>query len=101
MIHFPWLRLLFPAAQISVMADASQGVTTPTWDQSTPGRGSWSLRLPAWSDPIGTVNVSGPELLRLAAQSDPLARVAQFSTVVDQVQAAVLQRDEAELRSRW
>ena len=87
-IHFPWLRQLFPAAQISVIADASQGVTTPTWDQSTPGRGSWSLRLPAWSDPIGTVNVSGPELLRLAAQSDPLARVAQFSTVVDQVQAA-------------
>jgi hypothetical protein len=86
-IHFPWLRQLFPAAQISVMADASQGVTTPNWDQSTPGRGSWSLRLPAWSDPIGTVNVSGPELLRLAAQSDPLSRVAQFTTTVDQVQA--------------
>ncbi len=87
-IHFPWLRQLFPAAQIHVLADASQGVTTPTWDQSTPGRGSWSLRLPAWSKKIGLVNISGSELLRLAAQSDPSARVAQFTTVVDQVQAA-------------
>lgn len=87
-IHFPWLRRLYPAAQMNVLADASQGVTTPTWDASTPGRGSWLLRLPAWADPIGVVNVSGPELLRLAAQSDPLARVAQFTTVADQVQAA-------------
>jgi hypothetical protein len=87
-IHFPWLRQLFPAAQINVLADASQGVTTPTWDQSTPGRGSWSLQLPPWAKKIGLVNISGPELLRLAAQSDPLARVAQFTTVVDQEQVA-------------
>ena len=87
-IQFPWLRQLYPLAQINVLADASQGVTTPTWDQSTPGRGSWSLRLPAWADSIGMVNISGSELLRLAAQSDPLAKVAQFTTVADQVQAA-------------
>ena len=100
-IHFPWLRQLFPAAQISVMADASQGVTTPTWDQSTPGRGSWSLRLPAWSDPIGTVNVSGPELLRLAAQSDPLVAGGAVHHGGRSGAGRLLRRDEAELRSRW
>jgi hypothetical protein len=87
-IHFPWLRQMFPAAQVFVLADASQGVTTPTWDQSTPGRGSWSLQLPPWSNDIGLVNISGPELLRLAAQSDPSTRVAQFTTVADREQAA-------------
>ena len=89
-IQFPWLRNLYRPAKIDlfVLADSSQGVTTPNWDQSSPGRGSWSLSLPAWADSIGLVNISGLELLRLAAQSDPSAKVAQFTTVSDHVQAA-------------
>ncbi|MBK7060456.1 MAG: hypothetical protein IPH51_08080 [Rubrivivax sp.] len=82
-INFPWVRTLFPAAQMRVLADASQGVTTPNWDQGTPGRGSWQVQLPPWAINMNPAAVSGPELLRLAAQAHPDVRVAQFSTNFD------------------
>lgn len=82
-IHFPWLRQLFPTARVSVLADASQGVTTPTWDQSTPGRGSWNVQVPPWAAGVDPRSISGPELLRLGAQAHPEVRVAQFTTNLD------------------
>lgn len=85
-VHFPWLRHLFPQAQVNVLADASQGVTTRTWDQSTPGRGSWNVQLPPWAAGIDPSTIPGPEVLRRGALAHPEVRVAQFTTAFDLVQ---------------
>ena len=85
-INFPWLRKLYPQAQVGMLADASQGVTTPAFDQSAPGapgRGEWNLQLPAWADGVDVTTIAGPQLLRRAAQAHPEVRVAQFTTNFD------------------
>jgi hypothetical protein len=85
--NFPWLASTYPQADMFVLADASQGVTTRTFDTSTPGRGSWDMNLAPWvfgSDPS---LVSGPDLLGVAAAAYPQARVSQFTTVSDSVQS--------------
>jgi hypothetical protein len=85
-IHFPWLRQLYPQAQVNVIADASQGVTTPGFDQGTPGRGSWDVQLPPWATGIDPTTIPGPQVLRRGAQAHPEVRVAQFTTRFDLVQ---------------
>lgn len=87
-INFPWLRTIFPRAQLSLMADASQGITTPDFDTGGPrvGRGSWNTQLPPWAAGIDPANIPGPQLMHMAAQANPQVRVAQFTTVFDEVQ---------------
>jgi hypothetical protein len=43
---FPWVAQAYPQARLSVLADASQGVSTLAFDEGTPGRGSWNVQLP-------------------------------------------------------
>lgn len=84
--HFPWLARQFPQARLSVLADASQGVTTPAWEQGTPGRGSWNVQLAPWvfgSDPGA---VPSNQLLRRGAEAYPDGRFAQYTTTQDAVQ---------------
>ncbi|GAB4040769.1 MAG: pectin acetylesterase-family hydrolase [Rubrivivax sp.] len=84
--HFPWLARQFPQARLAVLADASQGVATPTWDTGTPGKGSWNVQLAPWvfgSDPLA---VPSRELIRRGAQAYPNARFAQYTTTQDAVQ---------------
>ena len=84
--NFPWVHKLFPRADMAVLADASQGVTTTAWDKNLPGRGSWNQQLaPAvfGNDPSA---LASRELLRKAAASFPRARVGQFTTNLDTVQ---------------
>jgi hypothetical protein len=84
--NFPWLAQQFPSARLSVLADASQGVSTDGWDQGTPGRGSWNPQLAPWvfgEDPLA---VPGPELMRVGAQAYPLGRFSQYTTARDGVQ---------------
>ena len=87
-VHFPWLRELYPQAKVNVLADASQGITTPAFDQSTPGRGSWNVQLPPWATDanIEPITIPGPEVLRRGALAHPEVRVAQFTTNFDLVQ---------------
>jgi Pectinacetylesterase len=89
-INFPWLRKLYPRAHVSVLADASQGITTPDFDTGGPrvGRGSWNTQLPPWATAIGLdpADIPGPQLMHAAAQAHPEVRVAQFTTVLDEVQ---------------
>ena len=87
-INFPWLRRLYPRAQLSVLADASQGITTPDFDTGGPrvGRGSWNTQLPPWATGIDPASVPGPQLMHAAAQAHPEVRAAQFTTVLDEVQ---------------
>jgi hypothetical protein len=85
--HAPWLARQFPQARLSVLADASQGVSTAVFDGGTPGRGSWNLQLAPWvfgSDPLA---VRSGEMMRHVAQAYPQARVAQYTTTQDSVQA--------------
>jgi hypothetical protein len=84
--HFPWLARQYPQARLSVLADSSQGVTTPGFESGTPGRGSWNVQLPAWvfgTDPSATPSA---ELLRRAAEAYPDGRFAQYTTTEDSVQ---------------
>ena len=86
-INFPWVQALYPNADFSVMADASQGVVTPAFDAGTPGRGSWNLQfLPGVFGPDPS-QVPTPRLLATAAKSLPQVKVSQFTTNLDAVQA--------------
>ena len=84
--NFPWIQQAFPNSHTYVIADASQGVTTPAWDTGAPGRDSWNPTLAPWvfgSDPS---LVSGPDLMRMGAEAYPKTKVSQFTTAFDQVQ---------------
>jgi len=81
--NFPWIAEAFPNAHMYVIADSSQGVTTDTWDASTPGRGSWNPQLPPW---VYDSPPAGEDLLRISAEAYPHAKVAQFTTNFDNVQ---------------
>ena len=87
-INFPWLRKLYPKAQVHVLADASQGITTPDFDTGGPrvGRGSWNTQLPPWASGIDPASIPGPQLMHAAAQAHPEVRAGQFTTVFDTVQ---------------
>lgn len=85
-VQFAWLRKLYPQAKVNVLADASQGITTRSFDQGTPGRGSWNIQLPPWGAGVDPATIPGPEVLRRGAQAHPEVRVAQFTTNFDLVQ---------------
>lgn len=85
--HFPWLARQFPQARLSVLADASQGVSTPAFDSGNPGRAGWNVQLAPWvfgSDPLA---VPTNEMFRRGAQAYPGARFAQYTNTQDSVQA--------------
>jgi hypothetical protein len=84
--NFPWIQETFKTAQVSVIADASQGITTPTFDQSTPGRGSWNPQLAPGVFGADLSMLPGEELMRRAALAYPRVKAAQFTTRVDGVQ---------------
>jgi hypothetical protein len=86
--NFPWLQRGYPSAQTFVIADASQGVTTPAFDTGTPGRGSWNLQLAPWAFGGDPSAIPGPELLRVAARALPDVKTAQFTTTLDAVQVS-------------
>lgn len=81
-----WLDRTFPQAHLYVVADASQGVTTPAFDQGNPGRNSWNIQLAPWVFGADVSLISGLELMRTAAAGLPKAKVAQFTTALDVVQ---------------
>ena len=83
---FPWVAQAYPQARLSVLADASQGVSTLAFDEGTPGRGSWNVQLPAWvfgDDPLA---VRSFELVQRGAAAFPNGRFAQYTTTTDSVQ---------------
>jgi Pectinacetylesterase len=84
--HSPWLAQAYPQARLSVLADASQGVTTTGFDSGTPGRGSWNAQLAPWvfgDDPLA---VRSYELMQRNAAAFPGGRFAQYTTTLDSVQ---------------
>ena len=83
-INSPWVGKAFPQAHLYVLADASQGVTTPAWDQGNPGLQSWNPQLASWV--FGSTPPAGPEFMRRAAEGQPRAKLAQFTTTLDSVQ---------------
>lgn len=84
--HFPWLARQFPRARLSVLADASQGVSTTTFDTGTPGRGNWNPQLAPWVFGADPLAVPSSELVRRGAQAYPAGRFAQYTTNQDGVQ---------------
>lgn len=89
--NFPWIERTFRNAHTYVIADASVGITAPTFDQSTPangipGRGSWNMQLAPWAFGTNPSSIAGPDLLRTAAQALPHVKTAQFTTAFDDVQ---------------
>jgi len=82
----PWVGRAFPQARLSVLADASQGVSTAAFDSGNPGRNSWNPQLAPWVYGAGSTVPPGRELMRRAAQGQPQAKLAQFTTALDDVQ---------------
>ena len=82
----PWVGRAFPNAHLHVLADASQGVTTTAFDNGNPGRQSWNPQLAPWVFGTGGTLVPGNELMRLAARGQRKAKMAQFTTSLDEVQ---------------
>jgi len=86
-VNFPWVAKLYPQARLTVVADASQGVTTANFDAGLPGRGSWDMQLAPFAFGPDALSLRSAELLRAAARSYPNARFAQYSTTQDAVQS--------------
>ena len=84
--NFPWIKEAFPAAEVHVIADASQGVTPPAFDSGNPGRNSWSPTLAPWIYGVDPSPVRSADILLRAAEYYPGVRVAQFTTRFDGVQ---------------
>ena len=76
----------FPQAHLFVLADASQGVSTSAFDNGNPGRDSWNPQLATWVFGEGAAVPPGGELMRQAAQGQRHAKLAQFTTALDNVQ---------------
>lgn len=87
-INFPWVARAYPRSHLYVLADASQGVTTPAWDANEPGRGSWNMQLAPWVFGNDAASVASGDLLRKGAKAHPHAKVSQFTTQADGVQVA-------------
>lgn len=85
--HFPWLVQQYPQARLSVLADASQGVSTPDFDNGAEGRRNWNPQLAPWVFGPDPLAVPSNQLIRAGALAFPQARFAQFSHVQDSVQA--------------
>lgn len=84
--NFPWIAETFKSARVSLLADASQGVTTPTFDSGDPGRNSWNPQLAPWVFGAAPSAVRGGELILALAQAYPRSKMAQFTTARDDVQ---------------
>ena len=84
--NFPWIAESFPQAHMSLLADASQGVTTPSFDTGNPGRNSWNPQLAPWVFGNNPSAIPGHELISRVAAAYPKAKVAQFTTRLDEVQ---------------
>jgi hypothetical protein len=85
-VNSPWIGRIFPQAQVRVVADSSQGVTTAAFDSSEPGRESWNPQLPPWVFGTDPLAVPSNDLMRRAAVGQPMARLSQFTTSFDQTQ---------------
>jgi len=86
--NFPWIAEAYPRSHLHVLADAGQGVTTGAWDYGSPGRESWNPTLPPWVSGSGEPTPRTWEILRVAAEQYPHAKVSQFTTRLDGVQIA-------------
>lgn len=92
--NFGWLREAYPKADAFLLADASQGVTTASWDSGLlavspllPGRTSWNMRLPPWIFGNDISALRGGEITRGVAEFYAGDRVGQYTTAWDGVQA--------------
>lgn len=85
-LNSPWVGKAFPQAHLFVLADASQGVTTPAFDSGNPGRNSWNPQFAPWVFGSNGPALPGNEVMRRAAQGQPHAKLAQFTTQFDGVQ---------------
>lgn len=85
-INAPWVAKAYPKAKMFVLADASQGVTTTAFDTGIPGRGNWNAQFAPWVFGANASSLPGREVMRRAAQGQPKARLAQFTTALDEVQ---------------
>jgi hypothetical protein len=84
--NFPWIAETFKSARVSLLADASQGVTTTAFDNGDPGRNSWSPQLAPWVFGPAPSTVRGGDLIRAVAHAYPQSKIAQFTTPLDTVQ---------------
>lgn len=83
---FPWVAQAYPGARLSVLADASQGVTTQAFDLGTPGRGSWNVQLAPWVFGEDAMSVRSYQMVQRGAQAYTGGRFAQYTTTADGVQ---------------
>jgi hypothetical protein len=86
--HFPWLAQQYPQARLSMLADAGQGVVTPSFDTDLPGRKSWNIQLPVWVFGPDPYAAPSNELVRRGAQAYANGRFAQYTTAQDSVQTS-------------
>ncbi len=85
----PWVWRAFPRAQMYLRAHTSQGVSIAAVDNDDPGCKSWNPQLAPWAPRVfGRIAAFAPgcQLLRQAAQGQPKAKVAQFTTTFDDMQ---------------
>ncbi len=86
--NFPWIAETFKSARVSLLADASQGVTTTAFDTGIPGRNSWNPQLPPWVFGPAPSSVRGGDVIRVLAHAYPQNKIAQFTTPLDGTQVA-------------
>ena len=87
-VHSPWVQRAYPNARMSVLADASNGITTRAFDTGNPGRNSWNPQIASWVFGTDPSRIAGPDLMKVAARAQPKANFGQFTTAYDESQIA-------------
>jgi len=85
-VNAHWIGMLYPGAQMHVLADSAQGVLPAAFDTSLPGRRSWNPQIAPWVFGPNAAAAPSGDLIRRAARSDPFGRYAQITPHVDPVQ---------------
>lgn len=84
MINMPWIEDAFPGAQLNVLADASQGITTPAWDAIRDS--AWNFQLAPWVVAGEPTPVASSRIIELNINRYPNVSFGQYTTDWDTVQ---------------
>jgi len=84
MLNMPWIEEAFRGAQIDVLADASQGITTPAWDAVRDA--AWNFQIAPWIALGESIPMAPPRIFRRTFERYPNVNFGQYTTDWDTTQ---------------
>jgi len=84
MLNMPWIEEAFRGAQMNVLADASQGITTPAWDAVRDAE--WNFQIAPWIAYGESIPVSPARIFQRTIEYYPNVSFGQYTTDWDTTQ---------------